>query len=99
MTVVRAAAILGAQRAVDLFGAKHASVLTSLLELIGTTGGASMARGAINSAAPNLMPKLEGLGAAMVPKFLRKAPGAIASAAPAAATAAARLPTSPAILR
>lgn len=96
MTVVRAAAILGARRAADLFGAKHASALVDLLALLGTAGGTSVARGALGAATPNLLPKLEGLGAAMVPKFLRKAPAAAATIAPQLSS---RIPTAPTMLR
>ena len=74
MTVVRAAAVLGAHRAADQLGVKRGSALMDALALLGTAGGTSVARGAIGTAAPSLLPRLEALGARMVPRFLRKAP-------------------------
>lgn len=72
--MILSAARTGAKRAAEHFGVREASVLETLLGVVGAGLGGSVARGAINAASPRLMSSLENIGAAPV-NMVRRALG------------------------
>lgn len=64
--MVRTAAHRGMQAAIDRFNVREASALQTILGIVGSGVGGSVARGALNAAAPRLLTSLETAGAAPI---------------------------------
>jgi hypothetical protein len=56
----------GALEAARRFAIREASTLETILGILGTAAGGSMARGALNAVSPRVLPALENIGAAPV---------------------------------
>jgi ABC-type arginine transport system permease subunit len=56
----------GALEAARRFDIREASTLATILGVLGTAAGGSVARGALNAVSPRVLPALENLGAAPV---------------------------------
>ena len=56
----------GALEAARRFDIREASTLATILGILGTAAGGSVARGALNAVSPRVLPALENLGAAPV---------------------------------
>lgn len=56
----------GVLKAVRRFDIREASTLETILGILGTAAGGSVARGALNAVSPRVLPALENLGATPV---------------------------------
>jgi ABC-type arginine transport system permease subunit len=56
----------GALKAARRFAIREASTLETILGVLGTAAGGSVARGALNAVSPRVLPALESFGAAPV---------------------------------